>query len=129
MTRGSNAMPAPNDDPVEVYLDEVARAQPLSADEENTLFEQIRRGDDPQLAERRLIESKLALVVDIVRRYSSFGVPIIELIQEGNCGLMKAVDTFAETGTGDFTARASALIEAAVRKAIAERDSNERSSA
>lgn len=118
-------MAARNDDPVEVYLDEVARAQPLSADEENTLFEQIRRGDDAELAERKLIESKLALVVDIARRYSSSGLPIIELIQEGNCGLMKAVDTFAETGIGDFTAHASALIEAAVRQAIAERDSNE----
>jgi RNA polymerase primary sigma factor len=122
-------MAARNDDPVEVYLDEVARAQPLSADEENTIFEQIRRSDDPELAKRRLIESKLALVVDIARRYSSFGLPIIELIQEGNCGLMKAVDTFAETGTGDFIGHASALIEAAIRQAIAERESNERSSA
>ena len=119
-------MGAQNDDPVKVYLDEVARAQPLSADEENTLFDRIRRGDDPELVKRRLIESKLALVVDIARRYSSSGLPIIELIQEGNCGLMKAVDIFAETSNGDFTAYASALIEVAVRQAIAERSSNER---
>jgi RNA polymerase primary sigma factor len=122
-------MAARNNDPVEVYLDEVAKAQPLSADEENTLFEQVRRREDPERAKRTLIESKLASVVDIARRYSSFRLPIIELIQEGNCGLMKAVDTFAETGTGDFTTHASALIDAAVRQAIAERDSNERSSA
>lgn len=122
-------MAARNDDPVKVYLDEVAGAQPLSVDEENTLFGQVRRRDDPDLAKRRLIESKLALVVDIARRYSSFGLPIIELIQEGNCGLMKAVDTFAEISSGDFTAHASALIEMAIRQAIAERDSSERSSA
>ena len=117
-------MAARNDDPVEVYLHEVAKAQPLTADEENSLFEQVRRDDDPESAKRTLIESKLALVVDIAKRYSSSGLPIIELIQDGNCGLMKAVDTFAEHPTGDFTAHASALIEAAVGQAIAERDSN-----
>lgn len=118
-------MAARNDaDPVEVYLREVARAQPLTADEENSLFEQVRRDDDPESAKRTLIESKLALVVDIAKRYSSSGLPMIELIQEGNCGLMKAVDTFAKHPAGDFAAHAYALIEAAVQYAIAERDSN-----
>ncbi len=114
-------MTLPTDDPFEFYRREVAKVPPLAKDEENALFGQLRRGDDPdETAERRLIESRLALVVEIAARYSAFGTPTLELLQEGNLGLMKAVQTFAANPTDDFTAHASALIEAAIRQAIAE---------
>jgi RNA polymerase primary sigma factor len=115
-------MTSPTDDPVEFYLSEVAKFPPLTKDEENELFEQLRRGHDPdEAAERKLIERKLALVVHIAKRYLSSGMPMLELVQEGNLGLMKAVRTFAANPTDDFTVHASALIEAAIRQAIAER--------
>lgn len=113
-------MTSQTDDPVEFYLREVAKVTPSTEDEENALFERLRCGDDQdETAERRLIESKLALVVDIAKRYSSSGMPMLELLEEGNLGLMKAVRTFAANPTGDFTTHASALIEAAIRQAIA----------
>ena len=105
-------------DPIESYLNQVAKVQPLSKDEENALFEQLRRGDDPDAsAERKLIESRLPLVVDVAKQYSSSGMPLLELLEEGNLGLMKAVRTFGPNPVGDFTAHAYALIEAAIRHA------------
>ena len=114
-------MTSQTNDPIEFYLSEVAKSTPLTKDEENALFEQLRRGDDKdEAAARKLIESKLALVVDIAKRYSSSGMPMLELVQEGNLGLMKALRTFVANPSDDFTAHASALIEAAIRQAIAE---------
>ena len=114
------------DDPLEVYLREVGKVPALTKDQESVLFEQVRRGNQAEVAERRLVESKLALVVEIATRYSSSGMPMLELLQEGNIGLMKAVWTFAANPTGDFTAHASALIEAAIREFIAEWDQRSR---
>ncbi len=120
-------MTSQTDDPVELYFREVAKLNPLTKDEENALFERLRRGDDQdEVTQRRLIESKLVLVVHIAKRYSSSGMPMLELLQEGNLGLMKAIRTFLANPTDDFTAHASALIEAAIREAIAEWDQSSR---
>lgn len=120
-------MPAETDDPVEIYLRELSTVPPLTEHEEDALFQQLRRGEGHvESAERRLIESKLPLVVDIAKRYSSSGVPLLDLIQEGNIGLWKAIQTFAKSPSGEFSAHASVLIDAAIRKAISE--SNERGS-
>jgi DNA-directed RNA polymerase sigma subunit (sigma70/sigma32) len=92
-------------DPVELYLSQVAKVPPLSKEEENTLFEQLRQGDDPDAsAERKLVESRLSLVVDVAKQYSSSGMPLLELFEEGNLGLMKAVRTFGANPVGEFTA-------------------------
>jgi RNA polymerase primary sigma factor len=66
------------DDPVEFYRREVANVPLLTKDEEKALFEQLRRGgDQDETAERKLIESKLALVFEIATRYSSSGMPML----------------------------------------------------
>ncbi len=115
-------MPSQDDDAVRMYLGEFANLDPLTKDEERTLFQKVRRGGEPaQNAERRLIESKLALVVTIAQRHSSAGVPMLDLIQEGNCALMRVITSFASSPTGDFSAHASACIEEAILKTIAER--------
>jgi Sigma-70 region 2 len=69
-------------------------------------------------AARRLIESQLALVVSIAKKHSASDVPILELIEEGNVGLMNAVRSFAEKPTGDFSAHAATCIEDAITKAL-----------
>jgi RNA polymerase primary sigma factor len=111
----------PND-PVAVYLREVANVMPLTKNEETELFRQLGHRRDSSEREgdpaRRLIESQLALVVNIAQANSGTGVPMLELIQEGNIGLMNAVRSFAEKPVGDFTAHASACIEDAIAKAI-----------
>ena len=111
-------MASPIDDPVKFYLNEVAKVPPLSVDEENALFEKLRRHPD-EAAERRLIEGRLALVVQIAERYASSGMPMLELLQEGNCGLMKAVRQFAKKPSGEFSTYASTLIDEAIREAVA----------
>jgi DNA-directed RNA polymerase sigma subunit (sigma70/sigma32) len=109
-------------DPVAMYLREVAKVKPLTKDEEAALFQQLGRWGDwdekGENAARRLIESQLALVVSIADRYSSAGIPTLELIQEGNLGLMNAVRTFAEMPAGEFSEHASASIEDAILKAV-----------
>ena len=114
-----------DNDPVALYLREVASSPPLSQDEESELLQQSksRHGAQSELAKRRLIESKLALVVTIAERYALSGIPMLELLQEGNLGLMKAVDTFAENAERSFADHAAALIESAIVSAITQADS------
>jgi RNA polymerase primary sigma factor len=111
-----------DDDPVKVYLREVANVPPLTKDEESKLWQQAKNQDEEQaeLAKRRLIESKLSLVATIAERRSSPSIPMLDLIQEGNRGLMVALETFAEDSSDDFSAHAAACIEDAISKAIAE---------
>lgn len=114
-------------DPVSVYAEEViSKIPPLSEDEESELWRHVNSTDKTEsaLAKRRLIESKLHLVLSIVERYSASGVPMLDLIQEGNLGLLKAVDTFAESSEGNFTIHAAALIESAIVSAITQADSS-----
>src|ERR1039458_3335586 len=114
-----------NDDPLTFYLRKLANIPPLSKNEESRLWLQTESQDEAQaeLAKRRLIESKLSLVVTIAERYCSTGIPMLDLIQEGNNGIMIALNTFAESSTNDFSAHAAVCIEDAISKAIAESQS------
>ena len=78
------------DDPVRMYLKEIGRVPLLSAEEEIELAQRIENGDEE--AKRRLAEANLRLVVSIARRYVGRGMVFLDLIQEGNMGLIKAVD-------------------------------------
>ena len=80
------------DDPVRMYLKEIGQIKLLSADEEVELAKKISEGD--QAAKNKLTEANLRLVVSIAKKYSGRGLHILDLIQEGNTGLIRAVDKF-----------------------------------
>jgi len=111
----------PND-PVAVYIGEVGGVEPLAKDEETKLFRELAGpGDWDEVREnvaRRLIESHLAQVVSIAQKHSASGVPMLDLIQEGNIGLMNAVRGFAERPVGDFADYAATCIDDAIKKAF-----------
>ena len=122
MTQMENHDP---DDPVAIYIREATNVQPLTKEEEAKLFRELGNlrnwGDLDEQREnvaRRLIESQLMLVVSIAQRHSASALPMLELIQEGNIGLMYAVKSFAERPIGEFTAHATACIEDAIAKAL-----------
>ncbi len=111
----------PND-PVAFYIREVSTVEPLTKAEEAKLFRELGHSgewdDQQENVARRLIESQLMLVVNIADKRSASGVPLLDLIQEGNIGLMNAVRSFAEKPIGDFTAHAATGIEEAIAKAF-----------
>jgi DNA-directed RNA polymerase sigma subunit (sigma70/sigma32) len=111
------------DDPVAVYINEIGAFKLLTADEERTLLQELARArawDGPsESVARRLIEGHLAQVVSIAEKHSDSGVPMLELIEQGNLGLMNAVGSFAEKQMGDFTQYAAVCIEDAIKKALA----------
>ena len=88
------------DIPVEMYLREMGSIQPLTSEEQNALFRQLgssgKWNDEQENAAKRIIESQLPLVVRIARGYSSTGLPMLDMIQEGNLGLLRAVKHYAE---------------------------------
>jgi len=90
--------------------------------EETELFRELGHSGDwdeqKENVARRLMESQLMLVVKIAQKHSGSCVPMLDLIQEGNIGLMNAVRSFAEKPIGDFTAHASACIEDTITKAL-----------
>ena len=108
------------DDPVAMYIREASNAVPLTKDEEMKLFRELAGpGEWDEAREnvaRRLIEGHLAQVVSIAQKHSALGVPMVDLIQEGNIGLMNAVRRFAESPIGDFTDYATTCIEYAIKK-------------
>jgi RNA polymerase primary sigma factor len=109
----------PND-PVSVYMREVGTFKALTNDEETKLFRELAGpGDWDEAREnvaRRLIEAHLAQVVIIAQKHSVSGVPILDLIEEGNKGLMNAVRGFAETPVGAFADYAATCIDDAIKK-------------
>jgi DNA-directed RNA polymerase sigma subunit (sigma70/sigma32) len=111
----------PND-PVLVYMREVGTLKPLAIDEETKLFRELAGRDDWDEARenvaRRLIEAHLAQVVIIAQKYSHSGAPILDLIEDGNKGLMNAVRSFAENPAGEFTDYAASCIDGAIKKAL-----------
>jgi len=111
----------PND-PLSVYISEGCNVEPLTKDEEAKLFRELgARADWDEASEnvaRRLIESQLALVVSIAQKHSTSSVSTLDLVQEGNLGLMNAVRSFAESPTGDFAQHANTCIEEAITKAL-----------
>ncbi len=108
-------------EPLSWYLRELSYIQPLTEEEENAQL-QLARGQDEraELASRRLIESKLALVVAIAGRYSSSGVDVLNIVEKGNEGLILALRTFREGSGKSFTVHVTSCIEDAISKAIAE---------
>nr|WP_308780841.1 RNA polymerase sigma factor RpoD [Lactococcus hodotermopsidis] len=109
------------DDPVRMYLKEIGRFPLLAFDEETRLAEAIvAGGEEGEMAKQMLAEANLRLVVSIAKRYSGRGMQFLDLIQEGNMGLMKAVDKFDHTKGFKFSTYATWWIRQAITRAIAD---------
>ncbi len=106
------------DDPVKVYLKEIGRVPLLSAEEEIELATRMNKGD--VYARKRLSEANLRLVVSIAKRYVGRGMQFLDLIQEGNLGLIKAVEKFDYTKGFKFSTYATWWIRQAITRAIAD---------
>ena len=106
------------DDPVRMYLKEIGQIRLLSAEEEVELAKQVSEGD--QEAKNKLTEANLRLVVSIAKKYSGRGLHILDLIQEGNTGLIRAVDKFDWTKGNKFSTYATWWIRQAITRAIAD---------
>ncbi len=106
------------DDPVRMYLKEIGRVPLLSADEEIVLAKRMEDGDEE--AKRRLAEANLRLVVSIAKRYVGRGMLFLDLIQEGNLGLIKAVEKFDFRKGFKFSTYATWWIRQAITRAIAD---------
>ncbi len=106
------------DDPVKVYLKDIGKVALLSGDEEAELAEKMMQGDE--FAKKRLSEANLRLVVSIAKRYVGRGMHLLDLIQEGNLGLMKAVEKFDYTKGFKFSTYATWWIRQAITRAIAD---------
>ena len=106
------------DDPVKVYLKEIGRVPLLSPDEEVELATRMDAGDPN--ARKRLSEANLRLVVSIAKRYVGRGMQFLDLIQEGNLGLIKAVEKFDHTKGFKFSTYATWWIRQAITRAIAD---------
>jgi len=106
------------DDPVKVYLREIGRVPLLSSDEEIELAIKIKDGNE--YAKQRLTEANLRLVVSIAKKYVGRGMYFLDLIQEGNVGLIKAVDKFDYTKGFKFSTYATWWIRQAITRAIAD---------
>lgn len=105
-------------DPVRMYLKEIGRVPLLSADDEVDLAKRIENGDSE--AKQRLAEANLRLVVSIAKRYVGRGMLFLDLIQEGNMGLIKAVEKFDHTKGYKFSTYATWWIRQAITRAIAD---------
>lgn len=110
------------DDPVKIYLKEIGRVPLLTAEEEIQLAEQMENGNEKQSSEakKRLAEANLRLVVSIAKRYVGRGMSFLDLIQEGNLGLIKAVEKFDYTKGFKFSTYATWWIRQAITRAIAD---------
>ena len=106
------------DDPVRMYLKEIGQIKLLTADEEVDLAKRVSEGD--QEAKNKLTEANLRLVVSIAKKYSGRGLHILDLIQEGNTGLIRAVDKFDWTKGNKFSTYATWWIRQAITRAIAD---------
>ena len=106
------------DDPVRMYLKEIGKVPLLSADEEIELAKRMEQGDEE--AKKRLCEANLRLVVSIAKRYVGRGMLFLDLIQEGNLGLIKAVDKFDYTKGYKFSTYATWWIRQAITRSIAD---------
>ncbi len=106
------------DDPVRMFLKEIGKIQLLSLEEEAELADKMVSGD--KKAKQKLVESNLRLVVSIAKRYIGRGMHFLDLIQEGNLGLIKAVDKFDPTKGYKFSTYATWWIRQAITRAIAD---------
>ena len=106
------------DDPVKVYLKEIGRVPLLSAEEERALARAAKAGD--MEARQKLSEANLRLVVSVAKRYAGRGLPFLDLIQEGNLGLMKAAEKFEPERGFKFSTYATWWIRQSITRAIAD---------
>ena len=106
------------DDPVRMYLKEIGQVPLLTAEEEMELAQKVSEGDKE--AKKKLTEANLRLVVSIAKKYSGRGLHILDLIQEGNTGLIRAVDKFDYTKGNKFSTYATWWIRQAITRAIAD---------
>ncbi|WP_216634032.1 RNA polymerase sigma factor RpoD [endosymbiont 'TC1' of Trimyema compressum] len=106
------------DDPVRMYLKEIGRVDLLTSEEEIVLAKRMESGDDE--AKKELAEANLRLVVSIAKRYVGRGMLFLDLIQEGNLGLIKAIDKFDYTKGFKFSTYATWWIRQAITRAIAD---------
>ncbi len=106
------------DDPVRMYLKEIGKVELLSPDEETVLAQKMSDGDE--VAKKRLAEANLRLVVSIAKRYVGRGMLFLDLIQEGNLGLIKAVEKFDYRKGYKFSTYATWWIRQAITRAIAD---------
>ena len=106
------------DDPVRMYLKEIGQVRLLSAEEEIELARRVAEGD--KAVKDKLTEANLRLVVSIAKKYSGRGLHILDLIQEGNTGLIRAVDKFDYTKGNKFSTYATWWIRQAITRAIAD---------
>ena len=106
------------DDPVRMYLREIGKIKLLTPEEEQELAKKMAEGDET--ARQRMSESNLRLVVSIAKRYVGRGMQLLDLIQEGNLGLMKAVEKFDYTKGYKFSTYATWWIRQSITRAIAD---------
>ena len=119
-------MDADENDSVKMYMQELASVLPLTREEEAQMFQEMEAsGERGELAERRLIEGNLHLVLPIAERHKSGDLSMLDLIQEGNLGLMRAIKEFPKIHRDDFSGYATSCIEDAIRSAIANRNLTE----
>jgi RNA polymerase primary sigma factor len=110
--------PTVGNDPIELYWRDIKSAKPLSREREIELFKRMRAGDDK--ARQDLVTANLRFVVSVAREYKDYGLSLIELISEGNFGLLEAVKRFDETRGFKFITYAVWWIRQAILKALAE---------
>lgn len=106
------------DDPVRMYLKEIGKIPLLSQEEELAIAQRMAEGDEA--AKQKMVEANLRLVVSIAKRYVGRGMQLLDLIQEGNLGLLKAVDKFDYTKGYKFSTYATWWIRQAITRAIAD---------
>ena len=106
------------DDPVKVYLKDIGKVPLLGSEEETELAKRVLEGDEE--AKRRLSECNLRLVVSVAKRYVGRGLAFLDLIQEGNMGLMKAVEKFDYTKGFRFSTYATWWIRQSITRAVAD---------
>jgi RNA polymerase primary sigma factor len=112
-----NMAPKDNETGFQLYLREIAQIPLLTPEQEVKLAHQIKRGD--QQAGAEMVRANLRLVVKIARDYANFGLPVLDLISEGNIGLMKAVERFDPKKGGKLSTYAAWWIKQSIRRALA----------
>ncbi|MGF1450665.1 MAG: RNA polymerase sigma factor RpoD/SigA [Opitutales bacterium] len=112
-----NDQPAGEKDSLKLYLQEIGRTPLLKPEEEVALARRIQKGDEE--ARRKMIQANLRLVVKIAHDYNNFGLPLLDLVSEGNIGLIKAVERFDPDKGGKLSTYAAWWIKQSIKRALA----------